>query len=241
MHIFPAIDILDGKAVRLMQGDYSRQEIFGADPVEFALQFTSEGARHLHVVDLNGAKEGKPVNFESIKRILEATGVFVEYGGGIRNEATVSTLLEIGVSRVILGTSALKDKEFTKKMLQVYKEHIAIGVDARDQKVAIDGWTSTTEIDSVDFCKEMKDIGATCIIYTDISKDGTLKGTNLSVYERISQIEDIHLVASGGISSLYEIEQLKVMGIYAAILGKAIYTNHIDLKEAIRIAEGEDR
>ena len=235
MEIFPAIDILSGKVVRLKQGDYNKTEVFGENPYDMASYFYDLGATNLHIVDLDGAKDGSPKNFSVIERIALSLPMTIECGGGIRNEETVERYLNSGISRVILGTLALKDKEFTKEMLRIYSERVAIGIDARNNMVAVEGWTSVSEIDSISFSKEMKTLGAKYIIYTDIAKDGEGKGTNLPVYETLSEIEGVFFTASGGISTLSEIEQLKKMGIYAVILGKAIYTGLIDLKEALKI------
>lgn len=238
MHLFPAIDIIGGKAVRLFQGDYNKQETFGDDPAAFARGFEEAGASHLHLVDLDGAKEGGPRNFDTVRAILAQTALFAELGGGIRDEATVEQCFAAGIGRVILGTAALRDPTFTRAMARKYGEKIAVGVDAREGKVAIEGWLKTSDTDSLTFCKEMRDSGVKYIIYTDISKDGAGTGTNLEVYETLSQIDGLNITASGGVSSLEDIRALREMGLYAAILGKALYTGKLDLAEALQEARG---
>ena len=235
MQIFPAIDILEKKVVRLRQGDYTKSQIFSEDPEDIARQFFETGATNLHIIDLDGARVGEPKNQEIITKIAATLPLFIECGGGIRTEKVVEQYLNAGIDRIILGTSALKDQVFTEKMLKQYGDRIAIGVDARDSKVAIEGWLSNSEVDSIEFCYRMRDIGASYIIYTDISKDGTGTGTNIPIYMQLSKITDVNFTASGGISTLEELNILKDIGIYAAILGKSIYTGQIDLKKAIEI------
>lgn len=237
MLIYPAIDLLGGKAVRLYQGDYNKVDVFGDDPAVFAGEFAKAGAQYLHVVDLDGARDGKPKNFESIQKIAKATGMFVELGGGIRDTESVKNSFDAGIDRVILGTSALKDPDFTRAMVQQYGGKIAVGVDARDGKVAVEGWLDTSDVDSFAFCKEMHAIGVEHIIYTDISRDGTGHGANLEAYKRLSSIEGLHITASGGVSSLEDIKALKELGLYAAILGKALYTGAVDLRQAVEVAK----
>lgn len=240
MLIFPAIDLLEGRVVRLYQGDYDQNEVYGDDPAAFAAQFAAAGARQLHVVDLNGAKAGKPQNFEAVQSICAATDMLVELGGGVRNEETVEQCLAAGVGRVILGTAALKDPVFTKRMAAQYGGKIAVGVDARDGKVAIEGWLATSEVDSFAFCREMLEIGVEYIIYTDIARDGTGKGANLEAYQRLCEIKGLNITASGGVSTLSDIVALRDMGLYAAILGKALYTGAVDLAVAVKTAAGEE-
>ncbi len=237
MFVIPAIDLIDGQVVRLFQGDYAKQETFGKDPVAFAKQFEQAGASWLHLVDLDGAKAGRPCNVQAIRAITEKTGLNVELGGGIRNEENVRLAFSLGVQRVILGTSALKDPIFTKAMVERYGERIAVGVDARDGKVAIEGWLATSETDSVEFCKQMQAIGVKHIIYTDISKDGAGQGTNLEVYKSLGEIKGLAFTASGGVGSLQDIDALRKMGLYGAIVGKALYTGNVDLATALAAAE----
>ena len=241
MEIFPAIDLIEGKVVRLFQGDYEKQQTYGEDPSAFAKGFVEDGAKFIHLVDLDGARDGLQRNFEPVKKILSATGLFAELGGGIRNEETVAACIDAGVGRVILGTAALKDPLFTRKMVEQYGDKIAVGVDARDGKVAVEGWLSTSQTDSVSFCKEMEQIGVKYIIYTDISRDGAEKGANLKIYEELSLIRGLSITASGGVSSLEDIASLRDMGLYAAILGKALYTGSVKLNEAIQVAKEAKR
>ena len=233
MELFPAIDLRGGKAVRLVQGDYHQMTVYSDRPEQVAEEFRRLGARNLHLVDLDGAKEGAPVNLETIRSILSLGGFFVEVGGGIRNEQRVAEYLEMGVSRVILGTAAVTDPEFLNRMVEKYGERIAVGVDARDGRVATHGWLETTDLDSFDFCCDLRRRGVRTVIYTDISKDGKLEGTNLAAYRRLCAIEGLAVVASGGISALEELGQLDEMGAAGAILGKALYTGRLRLDEAV--------
>ena len=238
MKIFPAIDLRDGKAVRLFQGDYDQMTVYNENPVEVARSFKAAGAENLHVVDLDGARDGKLVNFHTIEAIVEEGGLFVEVGGGIRDEERIRQYLDLGVGRVILGTVAVTDFSFLQKMEAKYGEKIAVGVDAKDGFVAINGWKEITDIPGMEFCEKLRDIGVKTVIYTDISKDGGLQGTNMEAYNALAKIEGLSVVASGGISFLHEITALadKVDG---AILGKAIYTGALDLQEAIKAASGK--
>ncbi|MDN6615789.1 MAG: 1-(5-phosphoribosyl)-5-[(5-phosphoribosylamino)methylideneamino]imidazole-4-carboxamide isomerase, partial [Enterococcus sp.] len=204
MKIFPAIDLLDEKVVRLYQGDYDQKEVFGDDPVAFAQSFEKAGAKYLHLVDLDGAKAGKLHYFGIAKKIVENTNLFVEVGGGIRDEETIKHCLSAGVDRVILGTVAQKDPVFTQAMLKKYGNKIAVGVDAKEGKVAVEGWLEKTETDAFDFCQQLVDWGAETIIFTEISRDGTGEGINLPLYEKLNQLE-IEIVASGGVASLEDI------------------------------------
>lgn len=236
MKIFPAIDLRDGKAVRLFQGDYDQMTVYSEDPAEVAASFKAKGADNLHLVDLDGAKDGKLVNFETIKKIVEKVDMFVEVGGGIRDEERIKQYLELGVGRVILGTIAVKNPEFLEEMVDKYGEKIAVGVDARDGYVAINGWKEITDKDSFEFCRYLRDIGVKTVIYTDISRDGGLGGTNIGIYEKLREIEGLDIVASGGISFEEEITNLKTK-VSAAILGKAIYSGVLDLEKAVKLAE----
>ena len=228
MKIFPAIDLIDKKVVRLSQGDYSKKTLYSDDPLSVARSFIADGATHLHVVDLDGAKAGSPVNFEMIKN-LKSLDMFVEVGGGIRDMQKIEAYQKIGVDRVILGTVAIKNFEF--------KDMIAVGVDAKDEKVATHGWQEVTGVNSFDFCKKLYDAGVTSVIYTDIATDGMLKGTNLPAFKRLSKIKGLKVTASGGISSVEEIKKLKEMGVWGAILGKALYENKLSLADAVREEE----
>jgi len=237
MEIFPAIDLKDGKAVRLLQGDYDRMTVFSDDPVAVARGFKAAGAKNLHLVDLDGAKDGKLVNFDTIKAIISDVDMFVETGGGIRDEERIRQYLELGVGRIILGTIAVKDFGFLREMVGKYGDKIAVGVDVKDGFIAVNGWKEVTDIKGMEFCRKLKDIGVKTVIYTDISKDGGLQGTNLTAYEKLSEIEGLDVIASGGISFNEEITALKQIGTYGAILGKAIYAGALDLKEVIALAE----
>ena len=238
MNLFPAIDIKDGKVVRLTRGDYDKVTVYASDAAEIARNFLDAGARFLHVVDLDGAKDGALSNFETVRQILSVGGLFVEIGGGIRDEARIKVYLELGVSRVILGTAALRDPEFLQDMLTKYKEKIAVGVDARDGKVAVEGWLEDTGVDSVGFCKQVCAMGARTVIYTDISKDGAMQGTNLDIYKTLVTIDNLEIVASGGVSSEEDITALREIGVSGAIVGKALYAGALDLKRALALAEG---
>lgn len=237
MKIFPAIDLRFGNVVRLSKGDYDVMNMYSENPREIARFFKSQSAEYLHIVDLDGAKDGKPTNFDAVKSIVSEGGLFTEVGGGIRTEERICDYLSLGVSRVILGTVAVTDFEFTRRMIKKYGEKIAVGVDARDGKVAVSGWLETSEQNSVDFCKKLAEVGTKTVIYTDISKDGMLSGTNLEVYKTLSEIKDLDIVASGGISFESEITELKSMGVSGAIVGKAIYENKLDLKKVIELAK----
>lgn len=236
MNVFPAIDLRDGKAVRLYQGDYDQMTIYSENPVDVARSFREKGAEYLHLVDLDGAKDGKLVNFETIKAIVEEVDMYVEVGGGIRDEERIRQYLELGVGRVILGTIAIKDPEFLEAMVNKYGEKIAVGVDARDGYVAINGWKEITDKESFEFCKYLRDIGVKCVIYTDISRDGGLQGTNMEAYKKLQEIEGLEITASGGISFEEEITALKDVAA-AAILGKAIYSGKLDLARAVELSK----
>jgi len=237
MIIFPAIDLKDGKAVRLFQGDYDKMTVYSENPVETAKGFKESGASHLHIVDLDGAKDGQLANFETIKKITGAAGMFVQTGGGIRDEERILKYLNSGVSRVILGTAAVRDFDFLRRMVDKYKEKIAVSVDVRDGYIATSGWTETTGVKGMNFCEKLAKAGVKTVIYTDISKDGGLSGTNLDAYEGLSKIKGLDIIASGGISYESEITELRNKNIYGAILGKALYSGSLDLKRVIELGE----
>ena len=236
MKIFPAIDLKDGSAVRLFQGDYDKMTVYGGDPAEIARSFRADGAENLHIVDLDGAKDGSPANFGIIEKTVADSQMFVQVGGGIRDEERIEQYLELGVGRVILGTIAVEDFDFTSRMVKKYGSQIAVSVDVKDEHVAISGWKEMTVVNGMDFCVKLRDAGVETVIYTDISKDGTLKGTNLEVYEKLSEIDGLNIIASGGISFEDEISHLRQKGIYGAILGKALYNGILDLRRAIELA-----
>lgn len=236
MKIFPAIDLIDKKVVRLSQGDYSKKTMYSDNPLSVAKSFLKDGATHLHVVDLDGAKKGSPVNFEVIKQ-LKQLDMFVEVGGGIRDMQKIEAYQNIGVDRVILGTVAIKNFDFVVEAVKEFKDMIAVGVDAKDEKVATHGWQEVTGVNSFDFCKKLYDAGVTSVIYTDIATDGMLKGTNLPAFKRLSKIKGLKVTASGGISSVEEIKKLKEMDVWGAILGKALYEKKLSLADAVREEE----
>lgn len=233
IEIFPAVDIKGGKVVRLTQGDYNKVNIYAENPAEIAASFAAKGAKNLHVVDLDGAKDGKLSNFTTIETIVKSVDMFVQVGGGIRDEERIKSYLDIGVSRVILGTVAATDFEFTTRMAQKYGEKIAVGVDAKDEKIAVKGWLEITETNSVEFCKRLAAAGIKTVIYTDISRDGAMQGTNLEIYKRLANEVDLDIIASGGISSLEEISALVDIGTYGLIIGKALYQGVLDLEEVL--------
>lgn len=236
MKIFPAIDIINGEVVRLKAGDYGEAKKYAVTPLEAALSFKEQGANYLHIVDLDGAKSGNADNAKVIEEIVSKCNMFVEVGGGIRTIESIRRYVDCGAKRVILGTAAVTDEHFLKKAIENFGEIIAVGVDAYKNKVAIKGWTEVTDIDSLDFCKKLKQQGVTNVIYTDISKDGMMDGTNLEIYNVLCQTYYPNITASGGIKDINEIEILKNLGVYGAILGKSLYENAIDLKLAIKVA-----
>ncbi len=235
MKIFPAIDLRDGKAVRLFQGDYDQMTVYSHDPADVAAGFYKAGARNLHMVDLDGAKDGTLANFDVVADVVEKTDMFVEIGGGIRDEERIKRYIDAGVGRVILGTVAAEKPEFAGEMAAKYGDKIAVGVDARDGRVAVKGWLEVTDIGSVDFCRKMRDAGVGTIIYTDISKDGAMQGTNMEIYRKLNEIEGLDIMASGGISSESEVAELAQFT-YGAILGKALYDGVLDLAHCIELA-----
>ncbi len=233
MNIFPAIDLIDGKAVRLLKGDYNQKTVYNENPIEVVKDFKNKGAKFLHLVDLDGAKSGKTDNFKTVKSIVDEGGMFVEIGGGIRDMQTVDKYFEAGVSRVIIGTAAVTDPDFLKAALLKYGEKIAVGVDVKDGFVAIKGWLEKSEYNAFDFCERLESLGVKYLICTDISKDGAMKGTNLELYMQLSERFNMNITASGGVSSMEDIKRLRQMNLYGAIIGKAYYIGAIDLSEAI--------
>ena len=233
MQIFPATDILGGKVVRLTKGDYNQVKIYADSPAEMALEFMKDGATNLHMVDLDGAKDGTPVNFDAIKEAAKIEGLFIEVGGGIRNMQRIEDYLNLGVKRVILGTAAIRNYPFVEEAVKEFGNAVAVGVDAKNGFVAVSGWQETTNVNSVEFCKKLRDTGVSTVIYTDISKDGMLSGTNLEIYKELSEIKGLDIVASGGITFAHELETLSKMEIYGAIVGKAVYEGKLTLKDAL--------
>lgn len=239
MKIFPAIDLYGGQAVRLYKGDYDQMTVYDPEPLHTVRKFEAAGARHLHLVDLEGAKTGQTTNLPTIEKLAASTGLFIEVGGGIRTMDTVRRYLEAGASRVILGTAAVTDPDFTARAVADYGEKIAVGADLKDGKVAIKGWLETSQDTWEVFFEKMQALGVQTIICTDISKDGAMQGTNRDLYRQLTQRFAMNIIASGGVSSLEDIQVLKAAGVHGAIIGKAYYTGAIDLAQAIRLGEGE--
>jgi len=237
MNIFPAIDLYDKKAVRLYKGNYDEMTVYSDNPIEIAYDFEKNGAKFIHMVDLEGAKNGTTPNIEIVKEVATKTSLFVEIGGGIRNLETVEKYLNAGVSRVILGTSAVTDENFLKEAISKYGDKIAVGADVKDGYIAIKGWIEKSEYSLDEFLSKMQKLGVKTIICTDISKDGAMRGTNLELYKELSEKYSLDIVASGGVSTIDDIKALRKMNLYGAIIGKAYYTGAIDLKEAIEVAK----
>ncbi len=240
MIILPAIDLYDKKAVRLFKGDYREMTVYSEDPPEIALDFKSSGAEWIHLVDLEGAKDGTTPNLSVVEKIVKASGLSTEIGGGIRSMETLDKYFSVGVSRAILGTAAVTDEEFLKAAIKKYADKIAVGADIKDGYVAIKGWLENSEYTTDEFFSKMEKLGVKTVICTDISKDGAMKGTNLPLYRELSKKYSMNIIASGGVSSISDIEALCEMDIYGAIVGKAYYTGAIDLKEAIRISKNDN-
>ena len=237
MLIFPAIDLYGGKAVRLYKGDYQQMTIYNDNPLSVALDFEEKGAEWVHLVDLEGAKEGTTPNIGVVESIAKNTSLKCEIGGGIRNMDTVEKYFAAGVERVILGTAAVTNQDFLRAAVEKYGERIAVGVDIKDSMVAIKGWIEKSEYDAFDFCEKMQKIGVKTIICTDISKDGAMRGANHALYRELSEKFDMQIVASGGVSSMEDVEKLSALEIYGAIIGKAYYTGAIDLEVAINASK----
>ena len=237
MKIFPAIDLYDGKAVRLYKGDYDNMTVYSENPIEIARDFEKKGAKFVHLVDLEGAKDGTTPNLNIVKQIANETELFTEIGVGIRSMETVDKYLQNGVDRVILGTAAVNDQAFLKEAIAKYGDRIAVGVDIKDGFVAIKGWLEKSEYNCFEFCEKMQSLGVKTLICTDISKDGAMQGTNRELYKELSQKFNLDITASGGVSTIDDIKALRTLDLYAAIIGKAYYIGAIDLKEALEAAE----
>ena len=237
MIIFPAIDLYGGKAVRLYKGNYEEMTVYSDNPQEIAEDFLKNGATHIHLVDLEGAKTGKTPNIEIISKISRDYGLFTEVGGGIRTMDVIDRYVDAGVARVILGTAAVTEKGFVEAAVKKHGDKIAVGVDIKDGFVAIRGWTEKSELLAMDFCKQMESFGVDNIICTDISRDGAMKGTNHELYREMSEKFSLKITASGGVSSIEDVERLRKLGTYGAIIGKAYYTGAISIKEAIEVAK----
>lgn len=229
MLIYPAIDIKNGKCVMLTQGKFDKEKIYYDNPEEVAKIWEEKGAKILHIVDLDGALEGESRNFETIKKIIEAVKIPIQLGGGIRSLETIKTLIDIGVNRVIIGTKAVQDEEMLKEAVEIYKEKIVVAIDAKDGYVAVDGWTKTSTVDALEFAKKIGSIGAKTIIYTDIARDGMLKGPNFEAIKKMNESVVIDVIASGGVSSEEDLKKLQEIGVAGAIVGKALYEGKIDL------------
>ncbi len=239
MLLFPAIDLYDKKVVRLLKGDYKQMTVYSDDPVATAKDIEAKGGKWLHLVDLEGAKDGTTPNFSVVEAICRETGLSVEIGGGIRSLETIEKYLAAGVERVILGSKAVTDEAFLKEALARFGKHIAVGVDAKDGKVAVHGWLDVLDVDMFDFLQHLVALQVDTVIVTDIAKDGAMQGTNLALYEKLSKLRGINVTASGGVSSYEDIRALKKLGLYGAILGKAMYQGVVELAEALRIVNDE--
>ncbi len=237
MKLFPAIDLYEKRAVRLFKGDYNEMTVYSENPVEIAQDFEKCGAECIHIVDLEGARNGTTPNLDIVKQIANKTSLFCEIGGGIRDMNTVDRYIKSGVDRVILGTAAVTDMEFLKSAVAKYQSKIAVGVDIKDGYVAIKGWTEKSKYSCFEFCEMMQNLGVETLICTDISKDGAMKGTNRELYKELSEKFSLNITASGGVSTLDDVKALRDMGLYGAIIGKAYYIGAIDLKEALEVAK----
>lgn len=237
MIIFPAIDLVGGKAVRLFKGDYAQMTVYDDDPCRVARDFAKKGARHIHIVDLEGAKNGGTPNLDTVVAIKKASGLFCEIGGGVRTLDVAEKYLSAGLDRVILGTAAVENEDFVREAVSEYGDRIAVGVDLKDGFVAIKGWTEKSELGADEFFGRMERLGVSTLICTDVSKDGAMQGTNRELYRELSLSYRVNIVASGGVSSIEDVRSLRAMDLYGAIIGKAYYTGAIDLEEAVREAE----
>lgn len=235
MIIFPAIDIKDGNCVRLKQGKFEDMDVYFDNPVEVAKTWEAKGAEFIHIVDLDGAKDGKSKNFEIISEIARTVNIPIQVGGGIRTREAVQTLLDAGVNRVILGTAAVNEKELLKSLVDEYGKQIVVSIDAKDGIVAIDGWVNLSSLNSVDFVKELEEIGVKTIVYTDIAKDGMMEGPNFEIYRELMEKNSIDIIASGGVSTLEDVVKLSEMEMYGAIIGKALYIENIKLEDALEV------
>ena len=237
MIVFPAIDLSGGKAVRLLRGDYNRMTVYHNDPVSVARDFVAFGATHVHLVDLDGAKDGTTPNLDVVKSIKAKTPLFCEIGGGVRSLETAERYFSCGVDRVILGTAAVTDRDFLLRALDKYGDRIAVGADVRDGKIAIRGWLDVTDLPLDAFLCDLSSLGVSCVIVTDISKDGAMQGTNRALYAELSKKYNLNLTASGGVSTLADVAALRALDLYGAIIGRAYYTGAIDLRKAIEVAK----
>ena len=237
MIIFPAIDLYEGKAVRLLKGDYDKMTVYSDNPASVAAEFRDMGATHIHLVDLEGAKNGTTPNIETVRKIKAECGLFAEIGGGVRSMETVEAYIGAGIDRVILGTAAVTDEKFLVDAVKEYGGRIAVGADIKDGRVAIKGWTEKSEYSCFDFFDKMQKIGVETVICTDVSKDGAMQGTNVELYRELSEKFSINICASGGVSSIDDIRRLRSLDMYGVIIGKAYYTGAVSIKEAIEVAK----
>ena len=237
MVIYPAIDLFDGKAVRLFKGDYAQMTVYNENPASVALDFKAQGATHIHLVDLEGAKSGTTPNLETVCAIKAATSLFCEIGGGVRSMEVVRRYLEAGIDRVILGTAAVTDEAFLRAAVETFGEKIAVGIDIRDGFVAIKGWTEKSQENAMEFTAKMQKLGVKTLICTDISRDGAMQGANHGLYQELAEQFSMNIIASGGVSAMEDVKRLSAMNIHGAIIGKAYYTGAVNLAEAIEVAK----
>ena len=233
MQIWPAIDLRDGKCVRLVQGDYERETVFGNDPVQMAEKWLNQGATCLHLVDLDGARDGKATNFSAIEAIVSRVGIPCEVGGGIRDEQTIRSLVDIGVDRLVIGTKAIKEPDWFDQMIELFPNRLVLGIDARDGKVATDGWLETSEIDATELAQKYDSKPIVSIVYTDIARDGMLTGPNLEAMAAMKKSVRVPVIASGGVSSKSDITDLASLGMDGCIVGRALYEGTFELSEII--------
>lgn len=236
MLIFPAIDLYEGKAVRLYKGDYEQMTVYSDSPIELVEDFVEQGAKYLHLIDLEGAKTGLTPNLELIRDIRALSPLFTQVGGGIRSMDVIDAYLGAGVDRVILGTAAVTDPVFLEEAIKEFGDRIAVGADIKNGYIAISGWTESSGIDAFSFCRRMQDLGVKTLICTDISRDGAMQGTNRNLYRTLTRRHNMKIIASGGVSTIEDIRALRDMEVYGAVIGRAYYTKAIDLREAIEVA-----
>lgn len=241
MQVWPAVDILNGKCVRLLQGDYGKSTVYGQNPADMASRWCSDGAECLHLVDLDGARDGSNFNFKAIRDVVEAVDVPCQLGGGIRTESAIREYLELGVSRLVVGTKALKDPDWLSEMAENYPNRLAIGIDARHGKVATDGWQQVSEMTAIEFGKKISDLPIAGIIYTDILKDGMLEGPNMDAVREFNEAVDVPVIASGGVTTREDVANLAALNVSGCIIGRSLYEGKLDLSEAIDIAKSESQ
>ena len=237
MQIWPAIDLRGGKCVRLQQGDYDRETIFSDDPVAMARSFAEAGAKYLHLVDLDGARDGRPTNHEVVRKIVAAVDMQCELGGGVRDQQTIDALLDTGLARLVLGTAALKNAPWFREMCQQYPQRLVLGIDARNGMVATDGWLETSSTPATDLADQFRDVPLAAIVYTDIAKDGMMQGPNVAAMAAMQQHVEVPVVASGGVTTIDDVRRLEEAGMAAAIIGRAIYEGTLELREAIEVTQ----